>query len=41
MGDNTFELGHVNNDTYQSLALSEKLIDLIGRSLTQMQPDVP
>ncbi len=38
MGDNTFELGHVNNDTYQSLATSEKLIDLVGRSLTQCAP---
>src|SRR4029079_7635826 len=38
MGDNTFELGHVDKDSYQSLALSEKLIDLVGRSLTQCAP---
>ena len=38
MGDSTFELGHVDNDTYISLALSDKLVDLIGRSLTQCAP---
>ena len=38
MGDDTFELGHVNKDTYQSLALSDKLIDIIGNSLTQCAP---
>jgi His-Xaa-Ser system radical SAM maturase HxsB len=38
MGDDTFELGHVNTDTYQSLALSDKLVGLIGHSLTQCAP---
>jgi len=38
MGDNTFELGSVN-DNYRSLVLSEKLIDLIGSSLTQCAPE--
>jgi hypothetical protein len=38
MGDNTFELGHVSKDTYQSLILSDKLIDLVGQSLTQCAP---
>ena len=38
MGDNTFELGHVAKDSYRSLVLSDKLIDLVGRSLTQCAP---
>ncbi|AMN40421.1 hypothetical protein [Rhodoplanes sp. Z2-YC6860] len=38
MGDDTFELGHVNSDTYQSLALSNKLVGLVGHSLTQCAP---
>ena len=32
MGDNTFELGHVNNADYRDLILSEKLVDLVGSS---------
>jgi uncharacterized protein len=39
MGDRTFELGHVENDTYRSLVLSEKLIDLVSSSLTQCAPE--
>src|SRR6476660_2587745 len=35
MGDNTFELGHVNNASYRSLILSEKLVELVASSLTQ------
>ena len=38
MGDNTFELGKVT-DGYRSLVLSDKLIDLIGSSLTQCAPE--
>jgi uncharacterized protein len=36
-GDNAFELGNVT-DSYRSLILSEKLIDLVGSSLTQCAP---
>lgn len=39
MGDNTFELGHVNSSTYASLILSDKLIDLVAASLTQTAPE--
>lgn len=39
MGDNTFELGHVEHDNYRSLILSDKLIDLVGSSLTQCAPE--
>jgi uncharacterized protein len=38
-GDNTFELGSVENATYSSLVLSDKLIDLVGTSLTQCAPE--
>src|SRR6516162_2174554 len=38
MGDRTFELGKVT-DSYRSLVLSDKLIDLIGSSLTQCAPE--
>jgi His-Xaa-Ser system radical SAM maturase HxsB len=38
MGDRTFELGDVLLDDYASLVLSDKLIDLIGNSLTQCAP---
>lgn len=38
MGDNTFQLGHVT-DSYRSLILSDKLIDLISASLTQCAPE--
>ncbi len=39
MGDRTFELGHVNNADYRSLILSEKLIDLVGSSLSECAPE--
>jgi His-Xaa-Ser system radical SAM maturase HxsB len=38
MGDRTFELGTVT-DSYRSLVCSEKLIDLVGSSLTQCAPE--
>jgi His-Xaa-Ser system radical SAM maturase HxsB len=38
MGDTTFELGHVA-DSYKSLVLSEKLIELVGSTLTQCAPE--
>jgi hypothetical protein len=38
MGDRTFELGDLATDDYRSLVLSEKLVDLIGGSLTQCAP---
>ena len=39
MGDNTFELGHVNDANYRDLILSDKLVDLVGSSLTQCAPE--
>ncbi len=38
MGDKTFALGHVT-DSYRSLVLSDKLIELVGSSLTQCAPE--
>lgn len=38
MGDRTFELGTVT-DSYRSLVLSDKLIELISSSLTQCAPE--
>jgi His-Xaa-Ser system radical SAM maturase HxsB len=38
MGDRTFELGTVA-DSYRSLVFSDKLVDLIGSSLTQCAPE--
>jgi uncharacterized protein len=38
MGDRTFELGCVT-DSYRSLVFSDKLVDLIGSSLTQCAPE--
>lgn len=38
MGDRTFQLGSVS-DSYRSLVYSEKLIDLVGSSLTQCAPE--
>src|SRR5262245_8450392 len=38
MGDNTFELGHVDTASYRSLILSDRLVDLISSSLTQCAP---
>jgi hypothetical protein len=39
MGDNTFELGHVDTDSYRSLILSDKLVDFVASSLTQCAPE--
>ena len=39
MGDRTFELGDLEDATYASLILSDKLVDLIGASLTQCAPE--
>ena len=39
MGDNTFELGHVDNSSYHSLIRSDKLVDLVASSLTQCAPE--
>jgi uncharacterized protein len=39
MGDNTFEIGHVQTSDYRSLLLSEKLVNLVGTSLTQCAPE--
>jgi uncharacterized protein len=39
MGDNTFELGRVDTDSYRSLILSDKLVDLVASSLTQCAPE--
>jgi uncharacterized protein len=39
MGDNTFELGHVDTASYRSLILSDKLVDLVASSLTQCAPE--
>ena len=38
-GDNAFRLGNVDRDTYESLVLSDKLIDGISSSLTQCAPE--
>jgi hypothetical protein len=38
MGDRTFELGDVS-ENYHSLVFSEKLIDLIGSTLSQCAPE--
>ena len=38
MGDRTFELGNLSTADYKSLVFSEKLVDLVGRSLTQCAP---
>jgi His-Xaa-Ser system radical SAM maturase HxsB len=38
MGDSTFELGTVN-DSYRSLILSDKLVNLVASSLTQCAPE--
>ena len=39
VGDNTFRLGHVNEDNYKSLILSDRLIEAISSSLTQCAPE--
>jgi len=38
MNDRTFELGDVQNATYESLVLSDKLLELVSTSLTQCAP---
>jgi uncharacterized protein len=38
MGDRTFELGDLADDGYLDLILSEKLVDIVGKSLTQCAP---
>jgi radical SAM protein with 4Fe4S-binding SPASM domain len=38
MGDRSFELGDLASDTYSSLILSDKLIDLVSQSMTQCAP---
>jgi His-Xaa-Ser system radical SAM maturase HxsB len=39
MGDRSFQLGHVEQDGYRSLLLSDRLISLVGASLTQAAPE--
>lgn len=39
MGDRTFELGDLATDDYASLILSDKLISLVGGSLSQCSPE--
>jgi uncharacterized protein len=38
MGDRTFELGDLATDSYSDLVLSDKLVTLVGESLTQCAP---
>ena len=38
MGDRTFELGDLATDNFASMILSEKLVDIVGRSLAQCAP---
>ena len=38
MGDDTFVLGNVSDASYQDLVTSDKLIDLVGGSLSQCAP---
>jgi uncharacterized protein len=39
MGDRTFELGDLGTDDYRALVLSDKLVDLVGGSLSQCSPE--
>jgi uncharacterized protein len=39
MGDHTFELGNVEKDSYRSLILSDRLLGLVGSSVTQCAPE--
>lgn len=39
MGDDTFVLGNVADATYRSLVTSDKLIELVGESLSQCAPE--
>ena len=38
MGDRTFELGQLSTDSYEDLILSDKLVSMVGDSLTQCAP---
>lgn len=38
MGDNSFELGHLTTSDYVSLVTSDRLIDLVGGTLSQCAP---
>lgn len=38
MGDRTFELGDLATDSYEDIILSEKLVDLVGSTLSQCAP---
>ena len=38
-GDNSFRLGYVDTDNYQSLILSDTLVDAVSESLTQCAPE--
>ncbi|WP_409190635.1 His-Xaa-Ser system radical SAM maturase HxsB [Bradyrhizobium sp. RDM4] len=38
-GDNSFRLGHVDQDDYRALVLSDRLVDAISASLTQCAPE--
>ena len=38
MGDRTFELGELADETYSSLVLSDKIVDMVAASLTQCAP---
>ncbi len=39
VANNAFRLGHVHQDDYKSLLLSDKLIDAVSSSLTQCAPE--
>jgi uncharacterized protein len=39
MGDRKFELGDLTTDDYGALVLSDKLVDLVGGSLSQCSPE--
>jgi uncharacterized protein len=39
MGDRTFELGDLATDDYASLVFSDKLVELVGGSLSQCSPE--
>jgi sulfatase maturation enzyme AslB (radical SAM superfamily) len=38
-GDNAFRLGHVNENDYRSLLMSDKLVNAVSSSLTQCAPE--
>jgi uncharacterized protein len=39
MGDRTFELGDLATHDYRTLILSDKLVDIVGSSLSQCAPE--